>query len=184
MSEPATSIPVFSPFTGADTIKAVVDALADGWLGMGRLTQEFETAIGNFLGLKERRVVAVNTGTSALHIALRLAGVGPGDEVITTSFNYVADHQAIRMSGGEPVMADISETNLGMSAQSVERMIGPRTKVLLPLHFAGIPADLTELYDLAEGSGLRVVEDACHAFGTVVDSQRDRVVWRPDVLQL
>jgi dTDP-4-amino-4,6-dideoxygalactose transaminase len=170
-AEPITTIPVFSPFTGADTIKAVVDALADGWLGMGRLTQEFETAIGNFLGLKERRVVAVNTGTSALHIALRLAGVGPGDEVITTSFNYVADHQAIRMSGGEPVMADISETNLGMSAQSVERMIGPRTKVLLPLHFAGIPADLSELYDLAEARGLRVVEDACHAFGTVVDSR-------------
>ena len=77
MSEPATSIPVFSPFTGADTIKAVVDALADGWLGMGRLTQEFETAIGNFLGLKERRVVAVNTGTYAPH-CFAVGGSRPG----------------------------------------------------------------------------------------------------------
>ncbi|MGO9879889.1 MAG: DegT/DnrJ/EryC1/StrS family aminotransferase [Acidimicrobiales bacterium] len=161
-------IPVFSPLTGDDTIKAVVDALADGWLGMGRLTKEFESAIGNFLGLQDRRVVAFNTGTSALHVALRLAGVGPGDEVITTSFNYVADHQAIRMCGAEPVMADISESNLAMDPESAQRMIGPRTKVLLPLHFAGIPADLTALYSLAESSRLRVVEDACHALGTVV----------------
>jgi len=164
-----TSIPVFSPFTGTDTIKAVVDALADGWLGMGRLTQQFETAIAEFLGLSSRRVVAVNTGTSALHIALRLAGVGPGDEVITTSFNYVADHQAIRMCGAEPVMADICEPNLGIDPFSAERLIGPRTRALLPLHFAGLPADLDNLYKLADDHGLRVVEDACHAFGTEVD---------------
>ncbi|MGO9548931.1 DegT/DnrJ/EryC1/StrS family aminotransferase [Mycobacterium sp.] len=168
MSRQTVPIPVFSPNTDAGTIKAVVDALADGWLGMGRLTQEFEVAIGEFLGLRERRVVALNTGTSALHVALRLAGVGPGDEVITTSFNYVADHQAIRMCGAEPVMADISEMNLGMTAESAKRMIGPRTRVLLPLHFAGIPADLATLYALAEASGLRVVEDACHAFGTTI----------------
>lgn len=79
------SIPVFNPTTGSDTTRAVVSALADGWLGMGKLTQQFEATIASFLGLDTRRVVAVNTGTSALHIALRLAGVGPGDEVITTS---------------------------------------------------------------------------------------------------
>jgi dTDP-4-amino-4,6-dideoxygalactose transaminase len=164
-------IPVFSPLTGIDTTKAVIDALADGWLGMGRLTQEFEAAIAAFLGLSERRVVAVNTGTSALHIALRLAGVGPGDEVITSSFNYVADHQAIRMCGAEPVMADIAEGNLGLDPQSVLRVMGSRTRALLPLHFAGLPADLTELYRLADDNGLRVVEDACHAFGTLVDGR-------------
>ena len=161
-------IPVFSPLTGIDTTKAVIDALADGWLGMGRLTQEFEAAIAAFLGLSDRRVVAVNTGTSALHIALRVAGVGPGDEVITTSFNYVADHQAVRMCGAEPVMADITDGNLGMDPESVERMIGPRTRALLPLHFAGLPADLADLYRIADHNGLRVVEDACHAFGSLV----------------
>ena len=160
MSETVDLIPVFNPSTGIDTTAAVVDALADGWLGMGKLTQRFEAAIREFLGLEERRVVAVNTGTSALHIALRLAGVVPGDEVITTSFNYVADHQAIRMCGAEPVMADISESNLAMDPRSAERMIGPRTKALLPLHFAGIPADLVELYRLAEENRLRVVEDS------------------------
>jgi dTDP-4-amino-4,6-dideoxygalactose transaminase len=164
-----TSIQVFEPSTGSDTIKAVVDALANGWLGMGKLTQQFENAVSEFLGLSTRRVVAVNTGTSALHIALRLAGVGPGDEVITTSFNYVADHQAIRMCGAEPVMADISEPNLGLDPASAERLVSPRTRALLPLHFAGLPADLAGIRCLAEDHGLRVVEDACHAFGTVVD---------------
>lgn len=164
-------IPVFSPLTGIDTTKAVVDALADGWLGMGRLTQEFEATIASFLGLTDRRVVAVNTGTSALHIALRLAGVGAGDEVITSSFNYVADHQAIRMCGAEPVMVDIAEGNLAVDPESAARMIGPRTRALLPLHFAGLPADLTQLYGLAQSLGIRVVEDACHAFGTVFEGR-------------
>lgn len=166
-----SSIPVFNPVTGSDTIKAVVDALVDGWLGMGKLTQQFEAAIAEFLGLSTRKVVAVNTGTSALHIALLLAGVKPGDEVITTSFNYVADHQAIRMCGAEPVMADISEPNLGLDTDSAARLIGPRTRALLPLHFAGLPADLQAIYRLADEHGLRVVEDACHAFGTTVDGR-------------
>jgi len=163
---------VFSPTTGIDTAKAVVDALADGWLGMGRLTQEFEAAIAGFLGLHERKVVAVNTGTSALHIALLLTGIRPGDEVITTSFNYVADHQAIRMCGGEPVMADIREDNLGIDVTSAERMISDRTRAILPLHFAGQPASLDEIYQLAGAHGLRVVEDACHAFGTRFKGRR------------
>jgi dTDP-4-amino-4,6-dideoxygalactose transaminase len=165
-------IPVFSPTTGIDTAKAVVDALADGWLGMGKLTQEFEACIASFLGLEERRVVAVNTGTSALHIALRLAGLVPGDEVITTSFNYVADHQAVRMCGAQPVMADIREDNLGIDVASAERMLSGRTRAILPLHFAGIPANLDEIYRLADAHGLRVVEDACHAFGTYSEGRR------------
>jgi dTDP-4-amino-4,6-dideoxygalactose transaminase len=171
MDEMAKPIPVFSPVTGIDTTKAVIDALADGWLGMGKLTQEFEGAIAEFLGLSQRRVVAVNTGTSALHIALRLAGVGAGDEVITTSFNYVADHQAVRMCGGEPVMADIRDDNLGIDVASAERMISDRTRAILPLHFAGVPACLQQIYELADAHGLRVVEDACHALGTRYDGR-------------
>ena len=164
-------VPVFSPLTGIDTAKAIMDALADGWLGMGKLTQEFEAAIATFLGLSERRVVAVSTGTAALHVALRVAGVGPGDEVITTSFNYVADHQAIRMCGGEPVMADIREDNLGIDVRSAERLISDRTRAILPLHFAGVPAGIVEVYEFAGRHGLRVVEDACHALGTRVDGR-------------
>ncbi|MGH9091838.1 MAG: DegT/DnrJ/EryC1/StrS family aminotransferase [Acidimicrobiales bacterium] len=165
-------VPVFNPTTGIDTVKAVVDALEEGWLGMGRLTEAFETQIAAFLNLTDRRVVAVNTGTSALHIALRLAGVGAGDEVITTSFNYVADHQAIRMCGAEPVFADIRDDNLGLDVDSAARLVGTSTRAILPLHFAGIPADLSGIYTLAYEHGLRVVEDACHAFGTLYEGRR------------
>jgi len=139
---------------------------------MGAGTKEFEDRITSFLGLHDRFVVATNTGTSALHIALRAAGVGPGDEVITPSFNYVADHQAIHMAGADVVMCDVREENLGIDCEKAAALCGPRTKALLPLHFAGIPCDIAGVYRLAAERGLRVIEDACHGFGTIVNGKR------------
>lgn len=160
-------IPVFAPCIGLDTIKHVTDALHVGWLGMGATTKEFEERIAAYLGLQNRFVVATNTGTSAFHIALRAAGIGPGDEVITPSFNYVADHQAIRATGAEPVMCDIHDDNLGIDCEKAEALITQRTRAIDPLHFAGIPCDIDGVYRLAEKHGLRVIEDASHAFGTL-----------------
>src|SRR3989454_3025921 len=165
-------IPVFKPHIGVDTLKYLTDALDVGWLGMGATTKEFEERIAEFLGLKGRHVVATNTGTSAFHIALRAAGIGPGDEVITPSFNYVADHQAIRMSGANVVMCDIRDDNLGIDTEKAEELITRRTKAIDPLHFAGIPCDLDGVYRLAEKHGLRVLEDASHAFGTEVAGRK------------
>jgi dTDP-4-amino-4,6-dideoxygalactose transaminase len=159
-------IPVFAPAIGVDTLKHVTDALHVGWLGMGAITKEFEDLIAAYLGLQGRYVVATNTGTSAFHLCLRAAGVGPGDEVITPSFNYVADHQAIRMCGAEPVLCDVRDDNLGIDVEKAEALIGPRTKAIDPLHFAGIPCDMDGVYRLAKQHGLRVLEDATHAFGT------------------
>ena len=159
-------IPVFAPHVGADTIKHVTDALHVGWLGMGAITKEFEDLIAAYLGLKDRYVVATNTGTSAFHLSLRAAGVGPGDEVITPSFNYVADHQAIRMCGAEPVLCDVRDDNLGIDVEKAVTLISKRTKAIDPLHFAGIPCDMDGVYRLADEHGLRVLEDATHAFGT------------------
>ena len=159
-------IPVFAPQIGVDTLKHLTDALDVGWLGMGATTKEFEDRITAYLGLKDRYVVATNTGTSALHIALLAAGVGPGDEVITPSFNYVADHQAIEMTGAEVVMCDILDSNLGIDCEKAASLITPRTKAIIPLHFAGIPCNLDDVYAVARQHGLRVIEDACHAFGT------------------
>ena len=159
-------IPVFAPAIGVDTLKHVTDALHVGWLGMGAITKEFEDQIAAYLGLQGRYVVATNTGTSAFHLCLRAAGVGPGDEVITPSFNYVADHQAIRMCGAEPVLCDVRDDNLGIDVEKAEALIGPRTKAIDPLHFAGIPCDMDGVYRLAKQHGLRVLEDATHAFGT------------------
>ena len=165
-------VPVFKPYIGVDTLKHLTDALDVGWLGMGATTKEFEERIAEFLGLEGRFVVATNTGTSAFHIALRAAGVGRGDEVITTSFNYVADHQAIRAAGAEVVMCDIRDDNLGIDVAKAEALITPRVKAIDPLHFAGIPCDMDGVYRLARKHGLRVLEDASHAFGTEVGGRK------------
>jgi len=162
-------IPVFVPHIDKDTISHVGEAFDVGWLGMGASTKEFEERIAAYLGLQGRYVVATNTGTSALHIALLAAGVGPGDEVITPSFNYVADHQAVRMTGADVVMCDICDDNLGLDVAKAEALVNERTKAVIPLHFAGIPCDMEGVSRLAKKYQLRVVEDAMHAFGTRMD---------------
>jgi dTDP-4-amino-4,6-dideoxygalactose transaminase len=164
-------IPVFVPATGIHTLKAITDALDIGWLGMGAFVQEFEQKIGSYLGAGDRPVLVTNTGTSALHLACIIAGVGPGDEVIVPSFNYVADHQAISAIGAVPVFCDIRLDNLGVDVASIEELIGPRTKAIMPLHYAGIPCDLDGVYALAKKHGLRVIEDATHAFGSTYNGK-------------
>jgi dTDP-4-amino-4,6-dideoxygalactose transaminase len=169
---PASSdarVPVFVPYVGVDTLKHLTDALDVGWLGMGATTKEFEDRIAAYLGLRDRYVVCTNTGTSAMHIALLAAGIGPGDEVITPSFNYVADHQAIRATGAEVVMCDVRDDDLGIDVDSAESLITARTKAIVPLHFSGVPCRIDEVRALAARHGLRVIEDACHAFGSTVD---------------
>ena len=165
-------VPVFEPHIGDDTVKHLLDALDVGWLGMGASTQEFERRIAEYLGLDGRYVVATNTGTSALHIALRVAGVGHGDEVITPSFSYVADHQAIRMTGAEVVMCDVREDNLGIDCEKVAELVNEKTRAIIPLHFAGIPCDMAGVKKLADERQLRVVENGMHAFGTTINGQK------------
>ena len=160
------------PHVGLDTAQRVVGALDMRWLGMGPLVKEFEDRIAGFLGSADRKVVCTNTGTAALHLALLAAGVGPGDEVITHSFNFVADHQAIRMTGASVVLCDIREEDLGIDVAKALSLVGGRTKAVLPLHFAGIPCDHDGVYRLARAHGLRVVEDACHGFGSRVGGRR------------
>jgi dTDP-4-amino-4,6-dideoxygalactose transaminase len=167
VSEDPDVIPVFQPAIGADTLRAVSDAFDVGWLGMGAATAAFERGIAQRIRGGDRQVVATNTGTSALHIAVVVAGIGPGDEVIVPSFNFVADHQAISAEGASPVFCDIREDDLGIDPEAAESLISEHTKAIMPLHFAGVPCDLDRVYALAEAHGLRVIEDATHAFGTV-----------------
>ena len=165
-------IPVFLPHIDKKMKKHLDDSLNVGWLGMGASTKEFETRISKFLDLKQRQVISTNTGTSALHLALKIAGIGSGDEVITPSFNYVADHQAIEMAGAKVVMCDIKENNLGIDCEKAELLISKKTKAIMPLHFAGIICDLEKVYQLAKKYNLRVIEDATHAFGTEVNQKK------------
>jgi len=159
-------IPVFQPYIGEDTAKAVTKALELGWLGMGSYVKEFEEGLAAYLGLKDQYVVAVNTGTSALHLAMLLAGVGPGDEVITPSFNNIGDFQAIKAVGAEPVFSDICEDHLGIDVEKAGALVSPRTKAVIGMDYAGIPCRLDELYALAHRYRLRVIHDAAHSLGS------------------
>lgn len=173
MSEPSQrKIEVFEPYLGHDTLAAVATAFHERWLGMGAATREFEEQLGSYLGLDGRRVVATNTGTSALHLALLAAGAGPGVEVIVPSFNFVADHQAITATGANPVFCDIEEETLGLDPDRVRELVNEHSGILLPLHFSGIPCRIDELYAVAAEHGLRVVEDATHAIGTSVGGRK------------
>lgn len=159
-------IPLLKPQIDKNVVKRISKILSEGWLGMGYVTKQFEDEIAKFLQLKNRFVVATNTGTSALHLALIIAGVKNSDEVIVPSFNFVADHQVILMVGARPVFCDIREDNLGVDCTSIKKLITKKTKALMVLHYAGIPCDLNGVYKLAKEYNLRVIEDATHAFGT------------------
>jgi len=160
-------IPVFKPHIGSETILAAAQSLDLGWLGMGSLVKEFEDAIARYLEIESpREVVAVNTCTSALHLALILAGVGPGDEVITPALNNIGDFQAISMCGATPVFADIREHDLGLDPDAIEPLLGPRVKAVIALHYMGIPCQIQAIRDITRKHGLRLIEDVAHATGT------------------
>lgn len=115
-------IPVFKPYIGVDASKAAVDALDLGWLAMGSYVRDFEERVKATLECTDRHVVSVNTGTSALHLAMLTLGIGPGDEAITPSFDNIGDFRAIRAAGGEPVACDIDEHTLGIDVAEAEAL--------------------------------------------------------------
>lgn len=160
------AIPVYRPYLGPEVQAAAQQALQAGWLGMGKLTQEFEQALERYLRLDGRRVVTTNSCTEALHIAARLIGLGAGDEVICPSFTYVAGHQALSRTGADIVFCDVEPTHLGIDPTKVEELITDRTKAILAVDYLGLPCRLDELMAIAERHGLRVIEDAAHAFGS------------------
>lgn len=158
-------IPVFKPYLGVDTVKAATDALDLGWLGMGSYVRDFEDGLRRYLDLENKFVVAVNTGTSALHLAMLLVGIEPGDEVITPAFNNIGDFQAIKLAGGEPVFCDIRDDTLGIDVENAEALISSRTKAVIATDYAGIPCHLDDVYAMAQRHGLRVIHDAAHSLG-------------------
>ena len=140
---------------------------------MGALTARFEDELAAYVGLESRALVAMSSCTAALHCAFVLAGVGPGDEVICPAFTYVAGHQAVSATGASVVFCDIEEESLGVDVESIRRLLTDRTRAILVLHYAGIPAaHLNAVYELASDHGLRVVEDAAHAFGSAHEGRQ------------
>jgi dTDP-4-amino-4,6-dideoxygalactose transaminase len=155
---------------GAEELAEIQKVFDYGYFGLGAQVTEFEAALQRYLGAPE--VIAVNTGTAALHIALDALGVGAGDEVITPSLTFAACFQAIAMTGATPVACDVVPDTLLFDLADMERRINSRTRVLMPMHYAGNPCDMDAVLGLAERRGLRVVEDAAHAFGSTSRGRR------------
>ena len=142
---------------------AVQRPLDNAFLGMGAEVKAFEQELEAYLG---RPVACVANGTAALQLALEACGIGPGDEVLVQSLTYVASFQAIAATGATAVACDIREESCTLDVEDAARRITGRTRVVMPVHYAGAVGTLDEIYRFAQGHGLRVVEDAAHAFGS------------------
>ena len=155
---------------GEDELVLVRDAFAYGYFGMAQFVADLETALAGYLGAPY--VLTVNTGTAALHLALDSLGVGPGDEVIVPSLTFVGAFQAISATGAVPVPCEVHPETLLIDLDDVERRITPRTRAVMPVHYAGNPCDLHRLHEIAARARLRVVEDAAHAFGSTYGGRK------------
>ena len=164
-------IPVYKPYLGEPEFDAARAALELGWLGMGSYVGQFEAAIGRLVEADDRHVVAVSTGHAALHLALLLIGAGPGDEIITPSFNNIADIQAIAATGASPVFVDIDDATLCVNLDQVERMITPRTKAVIVMDYACHTCDHARVAEIAARHGVRIIHDAAHALGSRHDGK-------------
>ena len=142
---------------------AVAKVLESGQFVVGGEVLAFEEEFARYCGAKD--CIAVNSGTSALHLALLAAGVGPGDEVITVPFTFVASVAAILYTGARPVLVDIDPCSFNMDPAAIEARITPRTKAILPVHLYGQPADMDPIMEVARRHGLIVIEDAAQAHG-------------------
>jgi dTDP-4-amino-4,6-dideoxygalactose transaminase len=159
-------IPVYKPYLGPEIQQAANAALEAGWLGMGALSRQFEQRLGSFLQLNDRFLVSTNSCTEAIHLAGQLIGLGIGDEVICPSFTYVAGHQAVSRTGASIVFCDIEPDFLSIDPGEVEKLITSRTRAIMAVDYLGLPCRMDELLLVAKKHGLRIIEDAAHAFGS------------------
>jgi perosamine synthetase len=157
-------IPFSRPYFGREELDAIGAVLDSRWVGLGAVTQQFEDRVRGLLGV--RHVIAVNTGTSALHVALEALDLDDGDEVIVPSLTFVSPVQAIVAAGATPVFCDVSLDTLNADPVDIAARITPRTRAIMPVHYAGVPCDMDAILSLASLHRLRVVEDAAHAFGS------------------
>jgi dTDP-4-amino-4,6-dideoxygalactose transaminase len=164
------SVPFSKPSIGPDEIAEVVATLESGWLTTGPRVTEFELAFAEYVGA--RHAVAVNSCTAALHLSLIATGIGSGDEVITTPLTFCATANVVLHAGATPVFADIDPATHNLDPAAAQAAITPRTRVLMPVHYAGLPADMAGFQRLAELRGLRIVEDAAHCVEGVADGRK------------
>lgn len=158
-------IATYRPCLGAEELRAVQAVFESRWLGCGPTTERFEQRLAEYFGCKH--VIALGHGTDALHLALDALELAPGDEVIVPSLTFAATIQAILMCGASPVFCEVEPDTLNLDVRDAEKRITPRTRVILPVHFAGLPCDMNRLFEMAKARHIRIVEDAAHAFGSL-----------------
>jgi dTDP-4-amino-4,6-dideoxygalactose transaminase len=155
---------------GAAEKKALAKVIDDSYLGMGSFVRDFEKSLEKYIGAV--KVICVNSGTAALHLALMGIGLAPGDEVLVQSLTFVACFQAISAVGAVPVACEITPETCTIDLNDAEKRITKRTKAIMPVHYAGRTGNIEEVYKFARKHGLRVIEDAAHAFGTVYKGKK------------
>jgi UDP-4-amino-4,6-dideoxy-N-acetyl-beta-L-altrosamine transaminase len=158
-------LPYARQLIGEDDIAAVVEVLRSDFLTTGPVVDRFEKAVADYVGT--RYAVAVSNGTAALHAAMYAAGIGPGDEVITTPLTFAATANSVLYRGGTPVFADIDPETWNIASEDLEKKLTPRTKAVVPVHFTGRPCAMEDIRQFAKKHHLVVIEDAAHALGAV-----------------
>ena len=169
MSAPSASLP-FLPFARPDIGDAEIDAVGaamrSGWVTTGPKTKAFEQAFTYYLGGQGLQSVAVNSATAGLHLALEALGIGPGDEVIAPTLTFTATVEVVRYLGADPVLVDVDPVTLNIDPAKIRAAITPRTKAIMPVHYAGLACRMDDILAIAREHGLKVVEDAAHALPT------------------
>ena len=163
-------LPFSFPDIGEEEVAEVVDTLRSGWLTTGRKAKQFEDDFAAYLG-GEVEAIAVNSATAALHLGLEAMGVGPGDEVIAPTHTFTATVEVVEYLQARPVFVDIDPATYCLSPANVERALTDRTKAIIPVHYAGHPSDMAAILGIADRAGVRVLDDAAHAFPTRFDGE-------------
>ena len=164
------NIPLFRPRISEEAIAAAADVLRSGWLGLGPRTREFEESFATYVG--SPHCVGLSSCTAAIHLALHILDLSPGAEVITTPITFVSTNHAILYERLEPVFADVDRRTGSLDPVSVRQKITDRTGAILVVHYGGYPADLDELYAIADEHGIAVIEDCAHAAGATYKGKR------------
>lgn len=163
-------LPFSKPSISQEAINEVVDCLKSGWITTGPRVVKFTEALKNYIGAPY--VLPLASATAGLHLALLALDLQPGDEVITTPLTFAATLNTIILAGAKPVLIDIDPRTLNMDMNHLEAAITDKTKVIMPVHFAGLAIDLDPLYEIAQKNQVRVIEDAAHAIGTEYKGRR------------
>ncbi len=163
-------IPIAKPQIGEEEKRAVLEVLESGMLAQGPRVQAFEEAFAEMCGV--RYAIATSSGTTALHIALLAHGIGPGDEVITSPFTFIASANCALYVGARPVFVDIDPRTFNLNPALLEAAITPRTRAIIPVHLYGLPCDMEPILEIAAKYGLAVIEDACQAHGAEYRGQK------------